>query len=133
MPAEEVKELPGVAVNQIDRQLEGMPSPTLEVRRGRSLQMMAELQDGKVWRVVVVSPDYRTPEGVGVGTDAARLQRLYGPGKLLREEGAVCATFAKAPGMSFCFSPGSGPQVKNWADVVRRGLSVTAILLTGPK
>lgn len=95
--------------------------------------MMAELQDGKVWRMVVVSPDFRTPAGAAVGTSAGKLQRLYGPGKLLLEEGAVCATFAKAPGMSFCFSPGTGPKVKDWADVVRRGLSVTAILIYGPE
>lgn len=131
MEPEAVKGLPGRAVREVDLQLEGTPSPALRVEQGGRLQMIAELNKGKVWRIRVFSPEFRTAEGARLGTPARQLEKLYGPGQLLQGEGNTCATFARKPGLSFCFSPGSMGVIRSWKDVVRKGLTVTAIMVVG--
>lgn len=131
MTAEQVQKLPGLTAVTSNIQIEGTTQPTLQIRRGTRSLMMAEIVDGKVWRLTITSPEYRTPEGAGLGTLASRLEQIYGTPDLMLDEGAVCAVFKKAPGLSFCFAPGSGPQVKTWKDVVRRNLGVAAILVVG--
>lgn len=131
MAPEAVRAIPDAVVREVDLGLEGTPSPALRVERDGRLRLIAELEKGKVWRIRVFTPEFRTAAGARVGTPAAELEKLYGPGTLVRGEGNTCATFKKAPGLSFCFSPGSMPDLKTWKDVVRRGLGVTAIMVVG--
>src|SRR5688572_29435167 len=119
MTSEEAARLPGLAASETHLQLEGESYPALLLNRGAQPVALAELKDGKVWRVRVLDPALRTAAGAGLGTSASQLQKLYGPGRLGTGEGNVCATFTKAPGLSFCFAPGTGPQIKTWNDVVK--------------
>lgn len=135
MPAAEVLELPNLTVVPWeDRKLEGRPAPALRIQQFGLPIGYAELKDGKVWRIVLVSEGHRTPEGAHVGMTAEELQRIYGPGRVLTGEGNVCATFEKAPGLSFCFR--STPELQKlssggWSQLAVKNPKVQRILVTG--
>lgn len=132
MTPEEVRQT-GLEVIREERQLEGMPAPTLVVRHEGSDLLLAELQDARVWRIRVVSEALQTPEGAGVGDTARRLESLYGAGQVATGEGNVCAIFSKAPGRSFCFEPAPGAKALpgSWADLAASEAGVEAILVVG--
>ena len=103
MTVEEIRKLPNLTASPTKRALAGKIVPTLTLMRwGRTLAM-AELEGDHVQRVVVVAPDYATQKGARVGDAARGLKLLYGEGRVYRDEGTVCASFAKAPGLGFCF------------------------------
>lgn len=58
--------------------VEGMPSRRLAVVFSRDT-VEAEIVDGRVWRIAVVSPRLRTADSLGVGTTIARLLQLKDP------------------------------------------------------
>jgi hypothetical protein len=122
----QVRALAGYTAGPMGEAPAGTSRLGLRPTAGAPPSLIADLRDGAVVRVLVRDPAYATAAGVRVGAAAARLQKLYGRPTLVRREGALCAEFAKAPGLAFCFAPGSAP-VRDWAAVVKRGLSVTAI------
>jgi hypothetical protein len=58
--------------------VEGMPSRRLAVAFSRDT-VQAEIVDGRVWRIAVLSPGLRTADSLGVGTSIARLLQLKDP------------------------------------------------------
>ena len=58
MAPEAVKALPGAVVSETDLRLEGTPSPALRVQQNGKVQMIAELHEGKVWRIRVLDPGF---------------------------------------------------------------------------
>ena len=58
--------------------VEGMPSRRLAVVFSRDT-VEAEIVDGRVWRIAVLSPRLRTADSLGVGTTIARLLQLKDP------------------------------------------------------
>jgi hypothetical protein len=57
---------------------EGMPSRRLAVAFSRDT-VQAEIVDGRVWRIAVLSPGLRTADSLGVGTTITRLLQLKDP------------------------------------------------------
>lgn len=121
-------------VSVLEQRLEGIAAPTLRVSRFGIPQFLVELEDGRVWRIRVLTEHFRTREGAHVGMGARELQKLYGPGKLVSGKAKLCALFDRAPGISFCFraapkgTPGRG---LTWEQVAAKNLRVGAILVTG--
>ncbi len=132
MTPEEVRQ-PELEVNREERQLEGMPAPTLVVGHQGTDLLLAELQNERVWRIRVVSDTLATPEDARVGDTARRLGELYGRGTVATGEGNVCALFAKAPGRSFCFEFPAGKTggTDSWEELVGSGAVVEEILVVG--
>jgi hypothetical protein len=89
--------------------MEGMPSRRLSVAvAGDSIE--AEIVDGKVWRLSVTSPRFRSVDSLGVGTSISRLKQVTGA-RVMRGEGAVYAAVPGHCGMSFQltgFKPAAG-------------------------
>lgn len=131
-PASEVERLPGHTVLRFERRVEGERIPALSITRFGMPVAMVELKDGRVWRITVFAEGFRTAEGARVGMTAAELERIYGPGTVLTGEGAVCARFERAPGLSFCFAPDRRlPARPRWSDLRTRGARVHRILVVG--
>jgi hypothetical protein len=133
MSDEEVLALPNLTVAPVERTLEGMPAPALRIAQFGLPVGLAELEDGRVWRITVVTERYRTPEGARVGMTAKELEALYGPGRVLTGEGNVCAVFEQAPGLSFCFTDGAPDRLPEdgWPQLAATGARVRQILVTG--
>jgi len=122
--------LPGLAAGEPSSPAKGVTR--LPFRAGRALTpaVVADLREGKVVRLLVRDPAFVTMDGFKVGDAAGKLHDRYGRPTLVRREGALCAEFAKAPGLAFCFAPGSAP-AKDWPGVLKAGLSVVAIDVRG--
>ena len=88
---------------------EGMPSRKLAVAFSRDT-LEAEIVDGRVWRIAVLSPGLRTADSLGVGTTIARLLQLKAPHGMTGEGNFFVASPAHC-GMSFRLSiTGAGAQ-----------------------
>jgi hypothetical protein len=66
----------------VDLQLEGMNSPAIELfkteKRRDNPEIVFELDQGRVYRIQVHSPRYRTDKGIGVDSTFGELRRIYG-------------------------------------------------------
>jgi hypothetical protein len=66
----------------VDLQLEGMYSPAIELFKTESKknnpEVIFELNQDKVYRIKVRSPQYKTDKGIGVGSTFGDLRRVYG-------------------------------------------------------
>jgi hypothetical protein len=120
----------GFTVAPATLRLEGTPTPVLRYERSGEVVAVAELTSGRISRIRVLSPQFRTSEGAHVGSDARELAKQYGAGRALTGEGNVCAAFAKAPGRSFCFRTTPDLLLKpDWKKVVTRNPVVEVILV----
>ena len=74
----------------------------------------AEVVDGKVWRIEVVSPPFRTPDSLGVGTRLSRLLQLRNA-RGITGEGQLFVVSPEHCGLSFRLSDnGSSARSQNW-------------------
>lgn len=85
---------------------EGMPARKVTVSFGRDT-LQAEIVDGRVWRISIFSPRFRTADSLGVGTPIARLLELKGP-RGLTGEGELFVVSPEHCGLSFGLSD-AGP------------------------
>ena len=116
---------------------EGMPARKLAVAFSRDT-VEAEIVDGRVWRIAVLSPRLRTAESLGVGTLNARLiMQLKNPRGMMGE-GQLFVTSPEHCGMSFRLANG-GPRARR-GDLDRAGLvglpvttAVSEVLVFGCK
>lgn len=74
----------------------------------------AEVVDGKVWRIEVVSPRFRTADSLGVGTPLSRLLHLRNA-RGITGEGQLFVVSPEHCGLSFRLSDnGSRSRSQNW-------------------
>ena len=78
--------------------IEGMPARRVSIALSRDT-VVAEIVDGKVWRVNVNSPGVRTADSIGVGTSIARLRQLKNP-RVLTGEGSFFVVSPDLCGLS---------------------------------
>lgn len=95
----------------------------------------AEIVNGKVWRIEVLSPRFRTADSLGVGTPLSRLLELRSP-RGLTGEGQLFVATPDHCGLSFRLSDnGSSARSQNWdrAALSRlpSGTVVNKILIVG--
>ncbi|MBI4237140.1 MAG: hypothetical protein HY696_01820 [Deltaproteobacteria bacterium] len=93
-------------VQEVVRQAEGEPYRHYDVMQSGRRLFTLEPAMNVVWRITIVSPDFKTSEGLGVGSPWPALTAAYpklrvSPGA----EGGACAVQLVPPGgLSFCFA-----------------------------
>lgn len=137
MPASAVKRSCRVLSDQTELGGEALPQRVLRVQvAGETL--MVEPDEGRVWRVTVYSPKFRTDTGIGVGSTLAEVLR-DGPASVLEGEGNLFLVSASHCGMSFQldYEPKDDEHRANWTIADLTDLSprskVTQVLLVGCK
>jgi hypothetical protein len=85
---------------------EGMPARKLTALFSRDT-VVAEIVDGRVWRIALSSPLLRTTDSLGVGTPLTRLLKLKNP-RGLTGEGELFVVSPEHCGLSFRLSD-AGP------------------------
>jgi len=98
---------------------EGMPARKLVVAFSRDM-VEAEIVNGRVWRIAVLSPRLRTADSLGVGTTIARLLQLKNP-RGMTGEGKFFVASPEHCGMSFRLA-NAGPGARR-GDLDRAGLA----------
>lgn len=87
----------------VTEEQEGYPAEVIKVNDANGdLLFDAELDEGKVWRLSVHNPLFKTKEGFGTTTPFAQLRKAYGKHEFVKGEGITCAVFPKKRGLSFC-------------------------------
>jgi hypothetical protein len=97
----------------------------------------AEIVDGRVWRIEVLSPRFQTADSLGVGTPLRRLLALREP-RGITGEGQLFVVSPEHCGLSFRLSDnGSSARTQNWDRAGLARLSsatvVNKILVVGCK
>jgi len=78
---------------------EAMPQRELVVRVDADT-VRAEIVNGRVWRIAILSPRLHTPDSLGVGSPLAKLLRLKNP-RSMTGEGEIFVASPEHCGMSF--------------------------------
>jgi hypothetical protein len=89
-------------------QAEGMAEKGLVVSLG-GRPVVAQMEGDSVTRVLAVSPELRTPAGVGIGSTLGDLRNRYGRLCAVEAEGKVAVWSPNAPGVSFGVEPAATP------------------------
>lgn len=114
MPIEQMREHVASGLNLTDTTLmqEGMQSTAYVLHpEGQPKGLLVEQAcnpNCQVWRISVLSPDFRTPEGLSVGSKYSELQQQYTIKAVTFEEGNLVALAPEA-GMSFVLDHTSLP------------------------
>jgi hypothetical protein len=113
---------------------EGLPTRIMRVALSHD-SVEAEIDSGRVWRIEVASPKFRTADSLGVGTSLERLLLLREP-RGLGAEGAVFFVSSQHCGLSFQLSEnGSGAPPENWdraaLALLPRSTVVDRVLIVG--
>lgn len=127
-----VKKLCRVVRDTIQQGIEGMPERRITVAFPAGL-VEAEIVDGKVWRLDIHSPEFRTPDSLGVGSTIADLLRLDEPDAGVGE-GAFYLISRKHCGQSFQMSGGiPAGRVRRWGrkelEALPSSIRVTRVLV----
>ncbi len=134
MTAREARSLPNLNVVETAIALPDLRGKFLRFSQFGLNVALAEVRDGRIARLRVLSPDFATPEGARVGMTVAELEQACGPGTPAVTPGRVRVTCGRTPGYAFLF-PGparlhlTGSVTMN--ELARRGARVEMILLTG--
>jgi len=82
-------------------ELEGEKCPVLLIKDkdGKKLFILEEYEK-KVWRIQIISPRYKTKEGIHIGSTLAEAIKVYGQPSILEGEGTF-ATFKNQQHLSF--------------------------------
>lgn len=105
---------PGI-VREVDLQLEGMPTPALEIRLPEgpadrpSLTAEFNPQTRMVYRIRVRDPRFRTGEGIGPGSTLNDLRARHSVRDIVHGEGNTVAV-VPGLGMSFLLDPDAVPE-----------------------
>ena len=94
-------------LEEVDLFSEGMPgSPAVQIYDGDELLFNAEIVKGAVYRITVLSPRFKTHEGIGVGSTFGDLKKYFGkPKRLEAGEGGFYAGFdTKSGWLSFALA-----------------------------
>lgn len=118
MPIAQVREhvANGLSIKDTTLSIEGMQSTAYILHpedqpKGILIEQTCD-EECKVWRISVLSPDFRTAKGISVGSKYGELQQAYNIQSVTFEEGNLVAISPEA-GMSFILdhSPLSGDQL----------------------
>jgi len=86
-------------VRQVDLLLEGLPSPALQIFRGKELLLTAEFEKATVYRISTRNPKYATARGIRVGSSFGEAKRRLGePVSIGQGEDGVYAVVALKSG-----------------------------------
>jgi hypothetical protein len=86
----------GYEIKHVDLMLEGMPAPALQIYEGKNLLLTAEVSSysGKIFRISTRAREFKTKEGIGVGSTFGAAKQQYGaPRYLGHGEGDYRAVF----------------------------------------
>ena len=127
-----VMKLCRVVRDTLQQGIEGMPERRISVAFPAGL-VEAEVVDGKVWRLDINSPAFRTPDSVGVGSTIADLLRLDEPDGGVGE-GAFFLISRKHCGQSYQMSGGIPSRtVRRWGrkelEALPSSVRVTRVLV----
>lgn len=78
-------------IKMIDLFLEGMPAPAMEISIDSKPCLMAELVNDKVYRIRVLDPRFKTPEGIRIGSTLKELEKAYNEVIFGSGEGSIFA------------------------------------------
>lgn len=114
---------------------EGLPTRVVAVAsRGDTLEV--EIDSGRVWRIAMTGPRFRTADSLGVGVPIARLLDIPGV-RGLTGEGALYLVSPAHCGLSFRATDPKGALRADWTLPLLRGLPatsvVTSVLILGCK
>jgi hypothetical protein len=107
----------------LERGREGMPERRVTVILG-TVTTTATVGNGRIWRIEIASPRFRTRDSLGVGTTVGELRRRNAT--LLAGEGGSYARVRSHCGLSFQLPPGPGGST-SIPDSTRVGM----VLITG--
>jgi hypothetical protein len=129
-----VKRLCQVVSDTTELGAEGMPTRIMRVAFSHD-SVEAEIDSGRVWRIEVASPTFRTADSLGVGTSLEQLLLLKEP-RGLGGEGAVFLVSSQHCGLSFQLSEsGSDAPPENWdraaLALLPRSTVVDRVLIVG--
>jgi len=89
-----IRAYPEHEIKHIDLMLEGMPAPALQIYQGRNLLLTAEIYNGSIFRISTRVREFKTKEGIGVGSTFGAAKHQYGAPKYLGQgEGEYGAVF----------------------------------------
>lgn len=132
MTREVASKIEGFPATPATLRLRTGPTSVLRFERAGEVVAVAELAQGKVSRLRLLSARFLTPEGVHTGMDARSLGKRYGAGKVFARDGIVSAVFPKAPGHSFYFRTTPDLLVKpDWKKVVAQNPTIEVIVIAG--
>lgn len=84
-----------------DQFLEATFSPAFNIKNEHGMvELVAELNCNTIWRIKVVSPDYKTKEGVHIGSTLGELKEYFSFEEVLRGEGNI-VVYSKEKDLSF--------------------------------
>lgn len=115
MPIEQVRqEVPqGTVVQDTLLRQEGMESTAYLLRtNGQQQGLLMEQRcepDCRVWRINIISNDFKTAKGIGVGSKYSEVKAAYPIGTVALAEGNLVA-ISEEPGMSFVLEDTNLPQ-----------------------
>jgi hypothetical protein len=91
---------PGHEIKRVNLFLEGMPSPALQIYQGKNLLLTAEIYNGKIFRLTTRARQFKTKEGIGVGSTFGAAEKQYGaPRAVGHGEGEFGALFESESGL----------------------------------
>lgn len=103
--AEAVVSMRAIATpREVVRQMEGEAYRAVELWRENTLLMTVEPEGDTIWRIDIRAPEFRSADGLGVGSTLADIQKRYPKFRFFPGEGITCGTPAPKGGYSLCFT-----------------------------